>query len=295
MRFQDGAVVCFVGDSITHTGTYIKHILHTYRTKFPSSNVEFYDAGIAGGTLANTIKVYSEDIEIYNPTNIVLMIGINDSNRELLSEKPTTQRYEKLVKAFEDYKTNMECFYQITVKKGIKLTLCTQTPYAEYIDSAVEPLRGGYALMQGYANFVRNFAKEKGIELIDYNLEVTKIMQSESVYLPDRVHPNALGHKYMAKTFLKAQGIELVETEEFSKEIEEWYAIVQKLRDTMAAEYLTVKDYTLLSDSERIAVVKKNLESEKDEYIKYLLKTHVEEKPNQQKYIEFTKNFMKNK
>ena len=68
MTFQDGAVVCFVGDSITHTGTYIKHILHTYRTKFPSSNVEFYDCGIAGGTLANTIAVYDEDIGIYNPT-----------------------------------------------------------------------------------------------------------------------------------------------------------------------------------------------------------------------------------
>ena len=292
-RFEDNSRVCFVGDSITHTGIYIKHVLYTYRKKFPNSNVEFYDCGIAGGTLANTIKVYDEDIGIYNPTHIVLMIGINDSMRELLKEKPTVERYEKLVKAFEDYKANLEVFYKFVLDRGIKFTLCTQTPYAEYLDSKVCVLHGGFALMQGYANYVRSFAQKYNIELCDYHTEISKLIQTESLYQPDRVHPNALGHKYMAKTFLKMQGVELEETESFSKDIEEWYQIVQKLRDTLAAEYLTVKNYTDLSYDERVNAIKANLETEKDEYIRYLLQTHVLEKPNQQKYIEFTKNFMK--
>lgn len=292
-RFEDNSRVCFVGDSITHTGIYIKHILYTYRKKFPNLNVEFYDCGIAGGTLANTIKVYDEDIGIYNPTHIVLMIGINDSMRELLREEPTVERYEKLVKAFEDYKNNMEVFYKFVLERGIKFTLCTQTPYAEYLDSNACVLHGGFALMQGYAKYVRSFAKKYNIELCDYHTEISKLIQTESLYQPDRVHPNALGHKYMAKTFLKMQGIELEETESFSKDIEEWYQIVQKLRDTLAAEYLTVKNYTDLSYDERVNAIKANLETEKDEYIRYLLETHVLEKPNQQKYIEFTKNFMK--
>lgn len=41
-RFEDGARVCFVGDSITHNGGYLKYILYNYRRQFPGECVEFF-------------------------------------------------------------------------------------------------------------------------------------------------------------------------------------------------------------------------------------------------------------
>ena len=106
-RFPDGARVCFVGDSITHRGLYIAHIASHYRKYYPDSKVEFYDCGISGGNLGNAIKIYNEDTAIYDPTHIVLMIGINDSKRNLLNDDPrSAKRYEALNEAYENYGKN---------------------------------------------------------------------------------------------------------------------------------------------------------------------------------------------
>ena len=108
-RFPDKARVCFVGDSITHNGCYLKHIFYNYRKQFPKSGIEFYNCGISGGNLGNTIAVYERDVAIYDPTHIVLMIGVNDSRRNLLGEQERSpERYALLVEAYRQYGENME-------------------------------------------------------------------------------------------------------------------------------------------------------------------------------------------
>lgn len=298
-RFQDNARVCFVGDSITHKGIFLKHIVAYYRRKFPKSGVEFYNCGIAGGDLGNTLRVYDQDIAIYDPTHIVLMIGINDSHRTSLTAPASEERYEKLLCAYENYQKNMEKMYRLTKERGIELILCTPMPYAEYIKSEVEPLRGGCALIQAYADYVRAFASLHGIELCDYHATATRYMQSESLYSPDRVHPNLRAHELMAKTFLEAQGIEFESLDAFSEDIEAWYDTTQKLRNIITAEYLTVPNYTDLNDSERRAIVKKKYEGMKDgtycpdSYFAFLIEAYMVNKPHQTEYVDFVKQFMK--
>ena len=107
-KFQSGERVCFVGDSITHKGMFIKQILAYYRKYLPEVKVEFYDCGIAGGNLGNTIKVFEEDIAIYDPTHIVLMIGVNDSRRNRLENESSDEKYEKILEAYERYKSRVE-------------------------------------------------------------------------------------------------------------------------------------------------------------------------------------------
>ena len=298
-RFENNSKVCFVGDSITHTGLFIKFIVDHYRCNFPGSGVEFYDCGISGGTLGNTIKVFHEDIAIYDPTHIVLMIGINDSDIGCLDEGASKEKYEKLFAAFETYKNNLECFYNITRERDIELILCTPTPYAEYIESDVKPLRGGYALLQGYAAFVRKFAAERGIALCDYHTAVTKAMQSENLYNADRVHPTQKGHMQMAKTFLEFQGLELAEKESYPLELEEWYAVVQKLRNIIATEYFNIPGYTDMDSGERSAIIQKLYDGlkagtyETTPYFASLIDAYPENKKKQAEYIEFVKHFMR--
>lgn len=301
-RFPNGARVCFVGDSITHKGLYIAHIVAHYRKHFPDSKVEFYDCGISGGNLGNSIKIFNEDIAIYEPTHIVLMIGVNDSKPSLLADMPrSAERYEKLVEAYESYKKNHETFYQMTKERGIKLILCAPVPYNEYELEESKRWHGAYALVQGYAQFVKDFARERGIPFCDYHTAMTKAMQTESLYATDGVHPTERGHYIMAKIFLAAQGLTIDEEALFPDDIKEWYDTVQKLRGVVATEYFMVKNYTELPDEERIKIVHEKLaeaEAGADfgkhtEYFTSLMRAYVQNKSHQQEYIEKIKEFMK--
>ena len=297
-KFQSGDRVCFVGDSITHKGMFIKQILAYYRKYLPEVKVEFYDCGIAGGNLGNTIKVFDEDIAIYDPTHIVLMIGVNDSRFNHLKD-PANERYEFISTAYEKYKKNIETFYKMTCERGIKLTLCTPVPYAEYADFDTPTVHGAYAVIMGYANFVREFAREKGLDLCDYHTAMTKAMQTEVLYATDRVHPNEAGHFVMAKTLLASQGLELSEPMEYSLELEEWYEATQKIRNIIAAEFFVVPNYTECTDVERTLTVKKRLEeaqrgiNDPGDYIRTVMQRHVIYKPYQKELIDFVKNYMK--
>ncbi len=299
-RFEDGARVCFVGDSITHNGSYLKHILYNYRKQFPGERVEFYNCGISGGNLGNTIDVYDRDIAIYDPTHIVLMIGVNDSRRNLLAEaERSPERYSLLLEAYKRYGENLERFYQMTQDRGIDLTLCTPMPYAEYMESDEAPLRAGYALIQGYAAFVRDFARSHGLALCDYHAAATEYMQGEILYNPDRVHPNARGHELMAKTFLATQGIELQSPEHFSEETEDWYSKTQRLRNVIATEYFMLPGYATMSDEERIiamADIYSDIMSgmrETTPYFKSLVEMYPQNKPYEAQLIADMKKFMK--
>ena len=46
--FDDGDTVCFVGDSITHGGTYHSIVTLYYATRFPGKTIRFYNCGISG-------------------------------------------------------------------------------------------------------------------------------------------------------------------------------------------------------------------------------------------------------
>ena len=294
-RFEDNARVCFVGDSITQAGVYLKYIVSAYRKEFPRANVEFYNCGISGGGIANAIRVFDEDIAIYNPTHI----GINDAGLGILREPHTKERYEKLFECYINYKNNLERFYNITRERNIRLILCTQMPYAEYIESEIPVYPGGCALLQGYATFVRDFAKERGLDLCDYHSAATECMHSESLYNPDRVHPNGNGHALMAKTFLLSQEIAFNKDDGISEEVEEWYKITQKLRNIIAAEYFNVPNYTEKTDAEREEYIRKRYEEiqngtyKTEAYFASLMESYVTEKQHQKEYIEFVKQFMR--
>ena len=95
-RFPDGARVCYVGASMIRAGVFLEHIVAYYRKHFPNSGVEFYNCGIAGGNLGNVMNVYEEDIGIYDPTHIVLMIGTNDAGMGNLKAPPSPEKYDRL-------------------------------------------------------------------------------------------------------------------------------------------------------------------------------------------------------
>ena len=293
--------MCFVGDSITHRGLYIAHIAAHYRKYYPDSRVEFYDCGISGGNLGNSIKIYEEDVAHYEPTHIVLMIGVNDSNRGLLADPPSKERYEKLLAAYDKYCNNLETFYRMTKERGVKLILCTPVPLNEYRSEICSAYRGGCALMLGYATAVRDFAKKYDLPLCDYHTAITKAIQSEDLYAPDGVHPTPEGHYRMAEAFLAFQGMTADGDRSFPDDLNEWYEVVQKLRGVVATEYFMVKDYTEIPDDKRYEIVKERLaaaEAGEDlgvhaKYFTELMRSYIVDKPHKKELVARIKEFMK--
>lgn len=296
-RFPNGARVCFIGDSITHNNLFLAHIVAHYREHFPESKVEFYNCGISGGTLTTTLNSFDEDILPHNPTHAVIMIGINDSNRSALNAVPEN-KYNALKTAYDKYKINLDKLLDRLKSMNVDVTLCTQMPYAEYMESDETVLRGGSALLLGYANYIKSYAKEHDYPLCDYHSYATRVMQTENIFNPDRVHPIPRGHYYMAKCFLEFQGLDLGEEKELPSDIQKWHDIVGLVRNTIATEHFILNDDFTTTQEQRIAAIKDYLENEQTgpyvDYFKQLAKQYQDIKPQQQENIKFTIDFMKN-
>lgn len=293
--FPINARVCFVGDSITHNNGFVSHIVAYYHENQKERNVNFYNCGIAAGRLATSLTVFDDDIMVHKPTHAVIMLGMNDSSRELLEKERGEDRYKLLSDAFEEYKENLKKLCDKFISKGVEIILCTPTPYDEYQSSGTKPLCGGFALIGAYADFVRTFAKEKGYLICDFHTYISRITQSEEVITPDRVHPNELGQFYIAKYFLSLQGFDLGEIKPFPEYMKKWQSNVKILRDIRAAEHIVVKDYNL-STQERIQKTKECIENKEDrpnrEYIEFLARQYINNKPLQEKLEEETRYIM---
>ncbi len=242
-RFPDGARVCFIGDSLTAQNHVLPRIVEYYKTHFPNSGITFYNCGVAGGTAAYARHIFAEDVLPYRPTHAVVAFGANDSRRGLLANPADAERYTLLVNAYKSYKEHLTALCDAILAHGIKLILGTPAPYAEYQDSAEAPLRGGFALMQGYATFVRELAREKTVPLCDYHAYMAPLMQEDVLFTPDHVHPSVHGYYYMAKCFLAQQGLALGE-ETPEPEYKQWRETVERLRGIYAAECMLIKDYS---------------------------------------------------
>lgn len=258
--FPNNSRVCFIGDSITNNNGFVSYIFNHYYQNHKSTKVEFYNCGVSGGTAKEHIEILNQDTLFYNPTHAVIMLGVNDSRREFLADERDVGRYQKLVNAFENYKKNIETLCNALRDKNIEIILCTPAPYDEFTISDIPSLNGGYALIQGYSEFIREFGKENNIAVCDYNKYLTKVLQSEKIYFNDHVHLNPLGQFYMAKCFLNFQGEEIGEFFPIPEYLNEWREVTKHLRNVYVAEHFMIHVFPLQAD-EGVALIKEYLKN----------------------------------
>ncbi|MBR1969796.1 MAG: SGNH/GDSL hydrolase family protein [Clostridia bacterium] len=287
--FPENSRVCFVGDSITYNNGFISHISAFYHEHFKERNVNFYNCGVAGGRISTALPILDEDVLSYRPTHAVIMFGINDSERCWLDLPKSMERYEKMVSAYEVYKKNLAEICRRLRENDVEIILCTQIPYDEYQNSEVAPLKGGYALMAGYAEYVRQFAKENGYGLCDYHRNFSRAIQKEDLINPDRVHPNDRGQFLIAKCFLEFQGIDIGEQKTFPKYMDKWRELVNAYRKIWTVERLVIDKYDLPQEK-RLAIVKEyikeNENNKNTEFIVSLAKDYVNTKHMQKEINE---------
>ena len=91
MAFGAGARVAMIGDSITHGGIHPSYIQQYYVDYFPERQVKIYNLGSGGDTAEGALARFDELISV-DPTDAVVMFGVNDINFRSYVEHPDEEQ-----------------------------------------------------------------------------------------------------------------------------------------------------------------------------------------------------------
>ena len=248
INIPNNSRVCFVGDSITANNDYISYVQDYFYKNRNSDGIKFYNCGVSGGSCVSQLTYFDDDTARHNPTHIFIMLGVNDSWRDRLAEPKSAQRYALLKERYELYKENLEKLYDKARSTGAEVILMTPAPYAEFAQMDSPKFNGAYALILGYAEFVKSFAKDKGCQLVDIHGHLTEKLQTEDIYNPDRVHPTRKGQFYIAEAILESMGEKIGEFTEMPEYLEVLRDKVAKLRRIYFSELIIIGNYGLSLD-----------------------------------------------
>lgn len=212
--FRDGETVVFLGDSITHGGSYHGMISTYYLTRFPDRTVRFVNAGIAGDTAGGAMGRLDEDVLSKSPSTVVVMMGMNDVGRGNYVAKPTAKQRDAQTRSLNGHRANMDRLLgRIRAETDPKFILMTPTPFDQTcVNDRDNNQPGCNDALAKCAEMARQLAPKYGAKVVDlhgpmtaFNVQRQKSDPRYTLIGPDRVHPGPPGHLMMAWLFLKSQ------------------------------------------------------------------------------------------
>ncbi|MDD4920853.1 MAG: SGNH/GDSL hydrolase family protein [Bacteroidales bacterium] len=215
--FKNGDEVCFIGNSITYNGGFYHNIALFYATRYPKEKINIYNCGIGGNVAANVISRMDKDILVHHPKWSVVMLGMNDVNRELYSKenkgKPGIE--EKKKQALDTYYRNYDIIIQTLLKNQSRIILQTPTIYDQTAALPSQVFMGRNDALKICAGYIKSAGEKYGLKVVDYwtilNDITTRLQASDStatVISGDRVHPGPVGHFVMGYEFLKTMKVQ---------------------------------------------------------------------------------------
>ncbi|MDD5678375.1 MAG: SGNH/GDSL hydrolase family protein [Kiritimatiellae bacterium] len=213
--FKNGDKVCFLGDSITHAGSFHYDIYNYYMTRFPGNNVQFFQAGVAGDTAGGCMRRLNEDVFSGKPNIIAIMFGMNDVCRVYYVKNPPPALMESQQKALTIYRNNMDNLVKALVTNvQARLMFITPSPFD---DTAINDQNNNQAGCNDglgkCAEIVKALAARSNSEVVDLHTPMTAFNHAQqknnprfTIIGPDRIHPDEPGQLMMAWLFLKEQG-----------------------------------------------------------------------------------------
>ena len=223
--FEPGDRVCFLGDSITKGGSYHQLLEIFYAVRFPDRTIDFFNCGVGGDRASAILSAQRFRLETdllgHNPTVVVVMLGMNDVERNLYrpqADNESTQAARKA--ALETYRNSLADLVQALQKAGPRVIVLSPTVYEESTAfSKPEPLLGCNAALAVCAGIARLVARDSGAEFVDVHTAMDAANRSRQTMDPafsitgagqswnDRVHPGSVGHYVIAHSVLTAQGL----------------------------------------------------------------------------------------
>lgn len=211
MKLKKGETILFIGDSITdcnrgrqediyawapqHHGTsYVSVVEAELMISYTDLGIKILNRGTADNTIRDLKNRWQKDVMDWQPDWVFVFIGINDVWKQF--QYPNVA--DKWVQPEEYERTYRELIEQ--TKSAVR-KLVLVTPY--YLEpNRAEPMR---VRMVEYADIVRRLARECDLEIVDLQPawdELLERMYTQQIAY-DRVHPNHVGHVYIAKQIMK--------------------------------------------------------------------------------------------
>lgn len=215
-QFQSGDRVCFIGDSITHGGSYHSNVYLYYLTRFPDREFRVWNKGISGNQASHVLERFETDIASEAPTVSTLMLGMNDIGRWLYGEgKTDAASLEQQAAQLNAYYTNMKKVVSQLDAIGSEVVFITPSIYDQTAELGRANNYGANDALGQCANFIKQTAVTRGQAYVDFydamssiNAQLQRENPSATIVGKDRVHPDwDPGHFIMAYQFLKAQDV----------------------------------------------------------------------------------------
>ncbi|MCI8599472.1 MAG: SGNH/GDSL hydrolase family protein [Lachnospiraceae bacterium] len=210
--YEDGDVVGFIGDSITHAEyvpvNYIESLYHYYLSRFPERKVEFRNLGIAGYTTKDVLDIYDKDRAFQGINKAVIMLGMNDALQEVSIQDSIRHMEELILRLKADG------------LKGEDILVLSPTPYdqtcALNYDKNGFPYHKTDDILKEFTEQLAEKTKEWSVNYLDLHtpmVELSKEIQREdaknTLTIGDCIHPNITGQMIMSYYILKAQGADV--------------------------------------------------------------------------------------
>ncbi|WP_455950596.1 SGNH/GDSL hydrolase family protein [Eubacterium sp.] len=256
INMNKNTTICAFGDSITASGEWVGEVFDNVKEQ----GVKVYNCGVAGDTAYDSQRRMEEDCLCYNPTNVIVMFGVNDMNHWYAEKDVSLSFVESLI---DEYELNLEKVIKKFQDRNIDVILCSPPPYLE----------GSYYLtadnqcnnrLKKCAEISKSLAKKYKCHFIDmYNVFSSK-EKMQQYYKEDRVHPNARGQRLIAETILQYLGIDY--KSQYNKKFE--YSELNRKRmelETIYRKVMYAKHDTIGKHCDRLGIT-----MSKEEEIEFL-------------------------
>lgn len=201
--FEDGDIVGFIGDSITHARycdmNYPEIMNQYYLCRFPERKVEFRNLGVAGYKACDILNIYDLDPGFQGINKAVIMLGTNEAILKYSAEKYISDVDRLISRLKEDGLAGEDI-----------LLLTPPFCHEKMASSSLFKIEN---TLLGYINELEARVPQWGVHYLDIHTpmaELTKEMQkenSENTLTTDGIHPNANGQMLMAYSILTAQDV----------------------------------------------------------------------------------------
>jgi len=223
-EFLQGKIL-FLGDSITHNGTYVSLIEYELVQQFPNQQFDVIAIGLSSETVSGltepghpyprpcVLDRLDSALTILKPDIVAVCYGMNDGIYHPQSEE-----------RFGAYKNGMTKLIDKVKAAGARIILLTPPPFDP--DPIQEKLADDNAqtygynspysrynlVLQDYASWLKT-VQQPDILTVDFNTDMSEYLNAQRQTQPnytfskDGVHPDTAGHLIMARSFLHAVGI----------------------------------------------------------------------------------------
>jgi lysophospholipase L1-like esterase len=203
---KNGDTVVMYGDSITEQTLYTQWVELYTVTRFPQRRITFYGAGVGGdkvtgGGGGKVDDRLARDVFSHSPTAVTVMLGMNDGNdapNSDVTEAVYTKGYVHILESIRAHAPEA------------RITVIGPSPKDDVTRSVQFP--GGYNLvLKHYADLDQELARKYEATFVNMNPPLVALLEKAEaadplmaeLILPDRTHPDVVGHWVMAETLLK--------------------------------------------------------------------------------------------